>query len=130
MGVGSDFDGAVEHKVGKPVGRDKALACRGNEEPTTVRRNHDPGRTPIDHHFGQSGTATRIEGDDRAGLERLIGYATRPPLSAGRLQITDDEQLTFRLKTPWSDGTTHLLLSPLELIEKLAAVPQWRLNLI
>ena len=67
----------------------------------------------------------------RAGLERLIRYATRPPLAAGRLQITDDEQLTFRFKTPWSDGTTHLLLSPLELIEKLAAlVPPPRLNLI
>ena len=75
--------------------------------------------------------ATRIGDDDRAGLERLIRYATRPPLAAGRLQITDDEQLTFRLKTPWSDGTTHLLLSPLELIEKLAAlVPPRRLNLI
>ena len=46
-------------------------------------------------------------------------------------RIDDDEQLTFRLKTPWSDGTTHLLLSPLELIEKLAAlVPPRRLNLI
>ena len=67
----------------------------------------------------------------RAGLERLIRYATRPPLAAGRLQITDDEQLTFRLKTPWSDGTTHVLLSPLELIEKLAAlVPPPRLKLI
>ena len=75
--------------------------------------------------------ATRIDDDDRAGLEGLIRYATRPPLAAGRLQITDDEQLTFRLKTPWSDGTTHLLLSPLELIEKLAAlVPPPRLNLI
>jgi len=38
------------------------------------------------------------------------------------LQQLDAERLTFRLKTPWSDGTTHLLLSPLELIEKLAAI--------
>jgi hypothetical protein len=73
--------------------------------------------------------ATRIDDDDRAGLERLIRYATRPPLAAGRLQIVDDERLTFRLKTPWSDGTTHLVLSPLELIEKTrrpgaAAAPQ------
>ena len=31
----------------------------------------------------------------------------------------------------WSDGTTHLVLSPLELIEKLAAlVPPPRLNLV
>ena len=35
------------------------------------------------------------------------------------------------LKTPWSSGTTHLVLSPFELIEKLAAlVPPPRLNLI
>ena len=54
-----------------------------------------------------------------------------PPLAAGRLQIIDDEHLTFRLKTPWSDGTCFLVLSPLELIEKLAAlVPPPRLNLI
>ena len=39
--------------------------------------------------------------------------------------------MSFTLKTPWSDGTTHLVLSPLELIEKLAAlVPPPRLNLV
>ena len=75
--------------------------------------------------------ATRIDADDRAGLERLARYVTRPPLAAGRLQIIDDERLTFRLKTPWSDGTCQIVLSPEELIEKLAAlVPPPRLNLI
>ena len=73
----------------------------------------------------------RIDADDRAGLEQLARYVTRPPLAAARLQIIDDEHLTFRLKTPWSDGTSFLVLSPLELIEKLAAlVPPPRLNLI
>ena len=43
----------------------------------------------------------------------------------------DDDRLSFRLKTPWADGTTHLILSPLELIEKLAAlVPPPRVNLV
>ena len=75
--------------------------------------------------------ATRIEAEDRAGLERLCRYVTRPPLAADRLQCIDTDHLTFRLKTPWSDGTTHLLLSPLELMEKLAAlVPPPRLNLL
>ena len=60
----------------------------------------------------------------------LDKFAQRPPLAAGRLQITDDEQLTFRLKTPWSDGTTHLLLSPLELKKLAALVPPPRLNLM
>lgn len=45
--------------------------------------------------------------------------------------MVDEETLALALKTPWSDGTTHLLLSPQELIEKLAAlVPPPRLNLV
>ena len=55
----------------------------------------------------------------------------RPPLASGRLRQLDADPLTYTLKTPWADGTTHLVLSPLELIEKLAAlVPPRRLNLI
>ena len=41
------------------------------------------------------------------------------------------ELLSFKLKTPWSDGTTSILLSPLELIEKIAAlVPPPRQNTV
>jgi len=75
--------------------------------------------------------AMRIEAEDRAGLERLCRYVMRPPLATGRLRLIDADHLTFRLKTPWSDGTTHLLLSPLKRIEKLAAlIPPPRLNLV
>ena len=43
----------------------------------------------------------------------------------------DDETLVFTLKTHWADGTCQLLLSPQELLEKLAAlVPPPRLNLV
>ena len=63
--------------------------------------------------------ATRVEADDRSRLERLCRYVIRPPLAAGKLRVLDEETLRFTLKTPWSDGTTHLVLSPLELIEKL-----------
>jgi len=39
--------------------------------------------------------------------------------------------LSFTLKTPWSDGTSHLLLSPMELLEKLAAlIPPPRFHLL
>ena len=75
--------------------------------------------------------ATRIASEDRLGLEKLCRYVARPALAAGRLRILDDGQLAFTLKTPWSNGTTHLLLSPHELLEKLAAlVPPPRLNLV
>ena len=53
------------------------------------------------------------------------------PLAAGRLQILDAEQVAFSLKSVWSDGTYQIVLSPDELLEKLAAlVPPPRLNLV
>lgn len=58
-------------------------------------------------------------------------WVLSPPLEIGRLARIDDDRLSFRLKTPWADGTTHLVLSPMELIEKLAAlVPPPRINLV
>ncbi len=75
--------------------------------------------------------ATRIAADDRPGLEKLLRYVARPPLAAGRLRILDAGTLSFALKTPWDDGTSHLILTPHELLEKLAAlVPPPRVNLI
>jgi hypothetical protein len=55
----------------------------------------------------------------------------RPPLAQGSLKQISEHEFTFRLKTPWSDGTTHLLLSASELLEKLSAlVPPPRANLV
>lgn len=40
-------------------------------------------------------------------------------------------QVELKLKTPWRDGTTHLVMSPLEFMQRLAAlVPRPRLHLI
>lgn len=62
---------------------------------------------------------------------RMADTAARLVEAAGRLRFVDPETLQFSLKTPWADGTTSLLLSPTELIEKLATlVPPPRSNLI
>jgi len=75
--------------------------------------------------------ATRIDAGDKAGLERLCNYVSRPPLAQGSLKQVSEDEYTFKLKTPWSDGTTHLLLSATELLEKLSAlVPPPRTNLV
>ena len=73
---------------------------------------------------------TRIAANDRSGLENLCRYMGRPPLSDDRLAETSDGNLSLKLKRPWSDGTTHLILSPTELIEKLLPlVPRPRAHL-
>ena len=75
--------------------------------------------------------ATAVAAGDRAALERLCKYVARPPLAVGRLTQVSDELLSFRPKTPWSDGTCAILLSPLELVEKISAlVPPPRRNLV
>jgi len=73
----------------------------------------------------------RVRAQDRAALERLCRYVARPPLSHARLKRHDDGDIALALKTPWSDGTSHVLLSELELVEKLAAlVPTPNANLV
>ena len=56
--------------------------------------------------------ATRIPAGDKEGLERLCRYISRPPLAAGSLTQVSEVLLSFKLKTPWANGTTSILLSP------------------
>jgi hypothetical protein len=72
-----------------------------------------------------------VPGRDRARLERLRRYALRPPVAADRVRVTEAGQVLLELQHRWSDGTTHLLFEPLELLERLAALtPRPRINLI
>lgn len=72
-----------------------------------------------------------VAASDRRGLERLCRYTGRGPLATERLSRRSDGRLAYRLKRPWSNGTTHIILDGLELIEKLAAlVPPPRFHLV
>lgn len=75
--------------------------------------------------------AVRIEAHDRKRLEQLCRYITRLALSDEWVQLNAAGQVELRLKTPWRDGTTHLVMTPLEFMQRLAAlVPRPRLHLI
>jgi hypothetical protein len=65
---------------------------------------------------------THINALDRPRLHQLIEYIARGPISNERLEITTDGKVKLRLKTRWADGTTHLLFTPGEFIEKLMAL--------
>ena len=67
----------------------------------------------------------------RKELERLCRYITRPAIANERLQRNRAGQVVLQLKSPWRDGTTHIVMSPLQLMQRLAAlVPRPRLHLI
>jgi Putative transposase/Transposase zinc-binding domain len=58
----------------------------------------------------------------RDQLERLVRYLVRPPLALDRLTESTGGQLLYQFRRPWRDGSTALLLEPLELLERLAAL--------
>jgi len=75
-----------------------------------------------------AGVAARA--DERKKLERLCRYISRPAVSEKRLSLTPNGNVRYQLKTPYRDGTTHVIFEPLDFIARLAAlVPKPRVNL-
>jgi len=81
--------------------------------------------------------SVRVEGHDRAGVERLVRYCARGPLALERLHAIDGQaalaspqaRLLYRLAEPDLQGRTELVLSPLDLLERLARlVPPPRIH--
>jgi hypothetical protein len=92
------------------------------DEPPTTRAGNVSG-FPL--HAGVAAKA-----NERRKLERLCRYITRPAVSEKRLSLTAPGQVRYSLKTPWNDGTTHVIFEPLDFVARLAAlVPRPRVNL-
>jgi hypothetical protein len=67
---------------------------------------------------------------ERNKLERLCRYISRPAVAEKRLSLTPNGNIRYRLKTPYRDGTTHVIFEPLDFIARLVAlVPKPRVNL-
>jgi Putative transposase/Transposase zinc-binding domain len=74
---------------------------------------------------------THVPAHRRDQLERLIRYTARGAVSLERLTQDANGDLVYTFTHPWSDGTTGIRLSPMELLEKLAAlVPLPRVHLV
>ncbi len=74
---------------------------------------------------------TAIPAHRRDQLERLMRYTGRGAVALERLEQDTHGDLLYPFTHPWSDGTTGIRLSPLELLEKLAAlVPLPRVHLV
>ncbi len=66
--------------------------------------------------------ATHINSQSRKRLYQLIEYQARPPITPRRLEILSDGQIKLRLKTPYTDGTTHLIMQPFEFLSRLKSL--------
>jgi len=74
-----------------------------------------------DHQGFSLHAAVHCEAHERQRLEQLCRTITRPALANERVQINAAGQAVLQLKTAWRDGTTHIVMSPLEFMQRLAA---------
>jgi hypothetical protein len=78
------------------------------EEPSASMRPMLRVRTRPSRGFNLH-AAVQNEAHDRKRLEQLCRYIARPALSEERAQLNAAGQVELKLKTPWHDGTTHLV---------------------
>ena len=128
----SGLDRIVGHSITYRI----AYGPRAGQKVFTIK-TQDPeeysnsgGLTAADQGFSMHG-GTSCEQHERKKLEFLCRYIARPALSEDRLSLAANGNVILKLKTPYSNGTTHINFSPLEFVEKLAAlVPRPRIHLI
>jgi hypothetical protein len=65
--------------------------------------------------------ATSIRAHERDRLEQLLRYLGRGPVAHDKISLDHNGNILYELKKSY-DGATHVLLSPLEFIEKLASI--------
>ena len=89
------------------------------------------GKLCFQVNFFSLHAATVIKSHERKGLENLCRYVLRPPVAQERLKLRNDGTISYKMKKAWNDGTTHMIFSPMELVEKLVAlVPPPRIHTV
>jgi len=53
-----------------------------------------------------------VRANQRNKRERLCRYISRPALSEHRLSLSATGKVRYQLKTPYSNGTTHVVFEP------------------
>lgn len=137
--AGDGESGPLDDLIGHSITYRIAVGPRAGQKLFTLQTW--PAMEPADDQQGDSRGAARAGGfslhagidiapGQRQKLERLCRYVSRPPVSIDRMALTSSGHVRYTLKTPYRDGTTHIVLEPLDLMARLAAlVPPPRMHL-
>ena len=100
-------------------------------EPSFIRTDKPTKASTADRDGFSLNAAVSCQPYQRERLERLCRYATRPAICLDRRTVRFYGKIQYELKNLFSNGTTHILFSPLDFLSKLAAlVPRPRYNLV
>ena len=75
---------------------------------------HEAG---FDVHAG-----VRVAAANHVGRERLAKYITRPPFAVERFTELSDGRIAYAVRHPLGPGKTHRVMTPVELLARLAAL--------
>ena len=128
----ADASGAVMFHEASGLDASAVTAVQATVRRRVLRAAHRRGLLSEDdvqamaewaHDAGFSVDAqVRIEAHDRAGLERLLRYCARPAFALERLREIDAEHLVYESVKPGPGGSVSLVLTPMELLDRLAAL--------
>ena len=101
-------------------------------EPREFRR-HEPEKTVlyqvVSEHLNTFLESAEARAGEGRGLPRYVRNAFRNYLECGilafcqeRLRRLTDGRVVYQLRNTWPDGSTHLVLEPVEFLGKLAAL--------
>jgi hypothetical protein len=114
---------AVGSQKGRKVLTIKTLPSRDREDESNIQTLAKASGFSL--HAGVS-----AKSNQRDKVERLCRYIARPAVSTHRMDRLADGAISYELKTPYKNGTTHVVFEPLDFIARLAAlVPKPRVHL-
>ncbi|MBM4261496.1 MAG: transposase, partial [Deltaproteobacteria bacterium] len=132
----TDTDGALKALHAASCTYRIALGPRAGQKVLSLQRLPSQVRPSapelrVNAHGFSLHAALRWGADQRKELEQLCRYIARPAIANERIKRNRAGQIVLQLKSPYKDGTTHIVMEPLEFMERLAAlVPRPRLHLI
>jgi len=108
--VSASDEDPSNHLLGSSITYRIALGPQQGRKVMTLQTLADCGDDPFTTRVGNvagfslhAGVATKA--NERAKLERLCRYITRPAVSTKRLSMTRNGRVRYELKTPWRNGT-------------------------
>jgi hypothetical protein len=66
--------------------------------------------------------AVAFDARDKPRMERMCRYLARPPIAQQRLTRRCDGSIQYTMKKVWRDGTSAIVLAPLDLIAQSRAM--------
>lgn len=124
LGASANNVRALGPRAGTPVQRLLAL------DPQTMRKRCKHKLSASYDGFDLQ-AAVSVRARRRKVLERVVRYCARPALGTQRVEQLPDGRVRLALKTPYSDGTSHMVFDPLEFIGRLTAlIPRPHKNLL